>query len=346
MAQPQVTDAMLDQLVFATHIASPAMLKNLSNGQLATYKLIANSIAVVKGYDTKRIQSTTSDTRLSDTISIEFTEEKYNIGGDSRRYFIFDTGEEISTMTENIQMSCTMQRCTMTDQVSLETHIFDLLALCRSQDPSVLTTFVSTDSNMLAATGVSATTSPALREVMLLATHRTWELHELRPTPGHEDLIKHIVEGGPPSAAPETAPLREALASGGAGGPFLRRDVEAAMIRGGWRRPEVRGLQSLRRQAHGAEEEHGAKELVDALVGVGFLATRERREEAIRAAEACGSSTVMDHVRSAVSVEAASEVGAATAALTGSGSGIALTPQETGDSKVKQRSLWPFGRRL
>jgi hypothetical protein len=199
---------------------------------------------------------------------------------------------------------------------------------------------------MLAATGVSATASPALREVMLLATHRTWELHELRPTPGHEDLIKHIVEAGPPGAAPETAPLREALASGGAGGPFLRRDVEAAMIRGGWRRPEVRGLQSLRRPAHGAEEERGAKELVDALVGVGFLATPERREEAIRAAEACGSSTVLDHVRSAVPVEPGSEVGATTAAPTGSGSGMALTPQEAGDSKVKQRSFWPFGRRL
>jgi hypothetical protein len=109
MAQPQVTDAMLDQLVFATHTASPAMLKNLSNGQLATYKLITNSIAVVKGYDKKRIQSTTND-----TISIEFTEEKYNIGGDSRRYFIFDTGEEISTMTEHPNVLHDA-RCTMTD---------------------------------------------------------------------------------------------------------------------------------------------------------------------------------------------------------------------------------------
>jgi hypothetical protein len=176
------------------------------------------------------------------------------------------------------------------------TRFFFLLGLCRdSRSSSVQFALIEADAAMHAATGISAVASAPLRALLLLIAHRTWELHPHRPCPGHEDLIKQLALAGPPDNFEASVAVRDYIAACAGGGPFLRRDVEAALIRGRWRDPSVRGLLSLghcpQRQAE--PDEAGAVELLDALGHVGFLTSRDDRAQVLRAVACRGTPELM-----------------------------------------------------
>jgi len=131
------------------------------------------------------------------------------------------------------------------------------------------------DAKAVAATGISPIRDPALRELLVFFAIQWYNLWKLRE---HNDLVKYLVHQGSPGSFEYSRPVREVIDLQGHGAPFMRPDVEAALIRTGWRAARSRALTILSLTAED-EMEH-AEDLFVALVQSGLLVLEPEPNEA------------------------------------------------------------------
>ncbi|KAK0710662.1 hypothetical protein B0H67DRAFT_610948 [Lasiosphaeris hirsuta] len=188
------------------------------------------------------------------------------------------------------------------------TQIFQLLTLlqiCRSPAPDLIPLLTASDTPLWPGTPQrTALSHPLLRELLLIVALRSFVLQGWRLAPGAQDLVKHIAQAGPPVVPQGVRVAHDELAFASEfhrgwvwrdegirwefvpKGLRLRRDVEAALVRNGWRDPArgVRGLEVLggKKGMQGLEgDERGICDLVEALVHVGYLDNEEKRAEVL-----------------------------------------------------------------
>ncbi|KAK4206593.1 hypothetical protein QBC37DRAFT_458347 [Rhypophila decipiens] len=188
-------------------------------------------------------------------------------------------------------------------------QIMTLLSIARSDSPDLVPQFVEADNAHPIWPG-TALSHPLLRELLLVMALRSFLMQAYRLAPGAEDLVKHIASSGPP-VVPHGVPRAH-------GEPFvsvfhrgwiwndegskhvqtwglrLRLDVEAALVRGGWRDPK-KGVEYLapgpppfspwdegkKLRPQEEEKNSGMCELVDALLDVGYLDTNDKRADVL-----------------------------------------------------------------
>ncbi|KAK3323002.1 hypothetical protein B0H66DRAFT_218272 [Apodospora peruviana] len=187
-----------------------------------------------------------------------------------------------------------------------------LLEIVRSDAPNPVPQLIEADNAQpIWSGGKTALSNPLLRELLLVMALRSFMLQGFRLAPGAQDLVKHIALQGPPIVPHgERVPYDEmgfasefhrrwVWTDEGMWWSFapplrLRRDVEAVLVRNGWRDPG-KGLEHLepsfvRKEgsfvAAGPgqevkEEGGGMCEMVDALLHVGFLDSEEKRADAL-----------------------------------------------------------------
>ncbi|KAK3360707.1 hypothetical protein B0T25DRAFT_536213 [Lasiosphaeria hispida] len=188
-------------------------------------------------------------------------------------------------------------------------QLMTLLSVCRSPSPNLVPLFTETDNAHLIWPGTpqkTALSHPLLRELFLVMAIRSFVLQGWRLAPGVQDLIKHIALAGPPVVPNGVRVPHDELGFASEfhrgwvwrdegirwefvpKGLRLRRDVEAALVRSGWRDPG-KGLKSLemnekRGKDAGKQEggdEGGMSDMVDALLHVGYLDNEEKRAEVL-----------------------------------------------------------------